>query len=365
VLLVLRLFDYLLGHFLFPIGYFYAMNPEETVITETSEFKSIAKISAQGLRNELVAIPKPHGVYRILALGDSFTYGWAVSAEETWVKQAESALFAKGKKVEVINAGVPGIGTTQEVEICRAYADQFDVDMILLGFYGTDDLLQNSIDKQNDYKNVFALSQYIPTLLKLGNPMLIGAQGSKQVPKEPIYKRFIWEASAKEFAGNNPNAILQFDPVVREWFMNGLINPDLLLSSLQNPRSLVTMLEPERLDSAINTSQNILQNLLKECARKRPVVFLLLAAEELVSEDYLRFRTKSGFIVDKRLVTLDLDTPMANMVRNNGISFISVFPSFRADTCPGCFYPWDIHLTPYGNKRVSDVIAPLIDTFIS
>lgn len=78
----------------------------------------------------------------ILALGDSFTFGWGVSPEESWVTKVGSSLRHSGKSVEMVNAAYPGMDIQSELETCLSYAKYFDVDAVVIGMYITDDLYQ-------------------------------------------------------------------------------------------------------------------------------------------------------------------------------------------------------------------------------
>lgn len=60
-----------------------------------------------GLRGPEPAVPKPHDVFRILFLGDSFTYGWNVKPKDRFSEKLQSRLEAPtGKRFETVNAGL-------------------------------------------------------------------------------------------------------------------------------------------------------------------------------------------------------------------------------------------------------------------
>jgi lysophospholipase L1-like esterase len=67
-------------------------------------------INALGYRGDEISIPKPEGIYRIIAMGGSNTYGFFLQPSETYPAQLQQVLREDYgyENVEVINAGVAG-----------------------------------------------------------------------------------------------------------------------------------------------------------------------------------------------------------------------------------------------------------------
>ncbi|MYD85400.1 MAG: SGNH/GDSL hydrolase family protein, partial [Acidobacteria bacterium] len=79
---------------------------------------------------------KPPGTYRVMVLGDSFTWGVGLAPDERYTAVAERLLnSASADRVfEVLNFGVPGIPTTTERDILDQYRAVVDPDRIVVGF---------------------------------------------------------------------------------------------------------------------------------------------------------------------------------------------------------------------------------------
>jgi hypothetical protein len=102
-----------------------------------------------GFRGREYPAPKPPGAFRILGLGDSFTFG-RHAPDEVYLELLEARLLALGLgfPVEVINAGVPGYDTAQELGQLRKVGLGLGPDLVLLAFFVTGDLLENGSDER-------------------------------------------------------------------------------------------------------------------------------------------------------------------------------------------------------------------------
>lgn len=77
--------------------------------------------------------PKRPGTFRILALGDSLTYGYGVAEEDTYPSVLEAEL-RKAFRVEVLNLGVSGAQSEDVLRILQRQLPRLNPDLV---FYGT------------------------------------------------------------------------------------------------------------------------------------------------------------------------------------------------------------------------------------
>jgi lysophospholipase L1-like esterase len=100
------------------------------------------RINSQGLRDYEYSLAKPAGVYRIMLLGDSTTFGWGVPVNETTAKILERNLNTQHlpgyDHVEVLNAGVGNYDTVQEVTYYHTRGRAFQPDLVVLVYFIND-----------------------------------------------------------------------------------------------------------------------------------------------------------------------------------------------------------------------------------
>jgi lysophospholipase L1-like esterase len=92
----------------------------------------------RGLRDRPI-LPKAEGEYRILALGDSVTFGAGVPQPEIFTTRLEQLLPGRlDRPVRVINTGVGGYNTVQEVTYFKREGITLQPDLVLLTYVGND-----------------------------------------------------------------------------------------------------------------------------------------------------------------------------------------------------------------------------------
>jgi hypothetical protein len=121
----------------------------------SKEGEAYVRINSDGLRDREHAIAKPQGTFRIAIVGDSYCEALSVPLEEAfWAvmgEKLEECNAFPGRKVEVINFGVSGYGTAQELLTLREKVWKYSPDLVLLAVTTNNDITDNSrVLKQTD-----------------------------------------------------------------------------------------------------------------------------------------------------------------------------------------------------------------------
>ena len=99
------------------------------------------KINSYGFRDyEYNLYTKNKGTFRILCVGDSFTFGVGIDFESTYPKQLEKLLQAKFPdiKIEVVNCGVPSYNTFYEYLFLEEEGLKYNPDLVIIGYVYND-----------------------------------------------------------------------------------------------------------------------------------------------------------------------------------------------------------------------------------
>lgn len=93
-----------------------------------------------GFRDREIEKTKKEGVFRIICIGDSVTFGWPSKIEDTFPKVLEKLLNTcyKDRKFEVFNFGVPGYSSYQGLLLFKNTVVQYSPNLVI-SYYGLND----------------------------------------------------------------------------------------------------------------------------------------------------------------------------------------------------------------------------------
>jgi lysophospholipase L1-like esterase len=133
-----------------------------------SEFGAPVQVNSHGLRSPETTYEKPPGTYRILALGDSWTFGFRMTEENSFPRKLERMLNTRlaaregHPRVEVINSGVVGYSTRQEATYFQVEGKRYSPDLVIVAFYPVND----AEDKSSRYIRYQRLRDIHPWVLE-------------------------------------------------------------------------------------------------------------------------------------------------------------------------------------------------------
>src|SRR5690606_19045323 len=123
--------------------HFYEL-PASTTLTEiivNSPYNTSNYVNSDTLHEEKeYSVKKDKDTYRIITLGDSFTFGLFVKTHENWTELLEKQLSedVTCKKIEVINLGVSGYDIQYSIERFRIRGQKYNPDLVIFFLRGED-----------------------------------------------------------------------------------------------------------------------------------------------------------------------------------------------------------------------------------
>ena len=95
--------------------------------------------NSQGFRNRTdFNYEKRPGLVRVVALGDSHTQGYECHQDYTYSAVIQKYLHTRDVDIEVINTGVSGFSTAEQLLLLEKEMVKYSPDFVVLGFYAND-----------------------------------------------------------------------------------------------------------------------------------------------------------------------------------------------------------------------------------
>jgi len=176
---------------------FWRFRPDQTITSHFFENKTYT-INSLGLRGKEIE-PKSSRT-RIIALGNSCTFGWGVEYSKIYSQQLERLINSDSAlpEVEVINAGIPGYSSYQGRKFFESNLLKLKPDMVLIMFAWNDQwaAADNIPDKNQEMppeyiinvQNLFSRLKIYRLIKKLTLSAVEKPLESKLIKEKPVYR---------------------------------------------------------------------------------------------------------------------------------------------------------------------------------
>lgn len=336
----------------------------------TPEFSATIHINSLGFRDREFSIARSN-VQRIVALGDSMTWGWGVEQEAAWPKVLERTLVAGGTAVEVANLGKPGGSPADYADIAERSLPILKPDLTVIGVLQLDDLQQMEYPSEKSLRwRLGELGHYmLPNLIGLAQ-RVVRIAFAKRVTA-PWLEEWKPEAQALEsgWTGDDAQRFAALDPEIKRLFRQGELNPVIIQTEIKDP-TYYSNLQDTTCDRVRRLVEKMSSNLarIERVARETGGMVIVVSVPQGVYTDprALAARRHMGFTVDDSMLTSDApDVEIQAACKGAGIPFISVTESFRRGIGPDpLFFELDGHFTKAGQERFARLVAAKVSALL-
>jgi len=370
------LFDRFLGLFL-PFVYgksgLTLFPPQSCSYYRTLEFNCLAAINSLGFRDREIGKDKEKNI-RVVAIGDSFTYGWGVNLQDSWPKILEKNLQARGLSLEILNLGKPGASPVDYAEIAEIAIPLLRPDVLILAVLQGEDLWQLKTGYLDPPWTKDFLWEYLfPNLKKFRHAYRLWKAKGKVLTAEDTREDWIKTAQDMEHRLNHEEQtrFQRLNGPIKDAFMQGETSPYIIFHAVINPQMYRDTFDRESptVKKLMDMLTQQFMNIKKLADRyKTKIIVCSVPSAVFVSENDYSFAEKLGFYLDKKMLELK---NMDDIVRISSLKaelpdFLEVTDNFRSKCQKGrLYYLWDEHFNREGNKFFADSLTPYLMEFLT
>ena len=306
-----------------------------------------------GLRGGEISEGRTPGRRRVLALGDSFTFGDAVEAEEAWPARLEAALNRGGSssRWQVVNAGVPGHGTGQELLLARTLEDRLAPDVVVLGLTVVNDVLDNLCVEEVSY----GPKPSVPCFTLDGDRLTLKPPSP---PPAPTPHR--WRLRSLEFLAGQVRRATLWNPKLLAWAEASGVSMDLPYV----PATVASWYDPRHAEPGWRLTERLLLELREGLFERRVPLVILIVPAALQVDPGLQsaLRTLGHHHLPVQAFLQDPARPqrvITEFCRGAALDCVDALPALRDLERRGTrpYYAIDNHWTPAAHALAADLVA--------
>jgi len=344
--------------------------PRTELVYDAAEFNVVARINSLGFRDAEYPVDKGDR-FRVLAIGDSYTYGWGVNVEDSWCKLLERELQTTHPRCEVLNLGKGGSYPTRCAEVARKAVPLLKPDLVLVAILQGDDLFQTidllrqqtapSEAAGGDWNRAgiqrrklrFQPERLFPNLLSL-----LPRPARSRVSS--AWRTQAWEIYAR-LTAEQLKQLEALEPAVRSDFWNGKLNPSLVWNWLRRPDCFSSLEDTNRAEVKQGIAK--MAAALKEIkALVEPhggeVIVLAVPGAVYACPESVEVRGFGVIISETMRTSGAADFAITEAAAQAGVAAFTFLGPFQAAcaTAP-LYYKYDTHFTKAGNRLFAGLVA--------
>jgi hypothetical protein len=328
--------------------------PYSKVSIQTPEYAYTATANSLGFRDEE---PGPKSTFRILAVGDSFTYGWGVELSNSWPKVLERECLQHGRQLQVLDLGCPGASVDVYAEVAQRAIPLLKPDLVLVGVLQGDDLKQ--LDLGGTLNRLAGSRWALRTVMSR-------AWKSPPSPAERVTRE--WRHGAQMIQArlkpDESARLLKIDPHFRTLFFEGNLSPHLMFDSVKYPDYLKFTLDASRAEvqKATATMAQCLERIGRPASAQGARVMVLSVPWYYVSAPALASAKRLGFEVEGSMLGSNApDETIRAAARAAGLDFYTFTEKFREECKQrDLFFEYDGHFNAAGQALYGEEVSKLL-----
>lgn len=281
---------------------------------------------------------------RILFIGDSYTFGHGVEASDSYPFKIEGQLKKQESQVEILNAGIPGVGPDWYYLFLKESATKLSPDLIVVGLYLGNDLTDYAyFDTSKRDENG------LPT--KIGTSFeYVDADHTRRTSATP------WQYTLPFFRTSHLFIAIA----------NRISPPTITEIALSmNGSGCYLKRECTESDSDIKKTA-ILARSMADIADSYhiPIVFVLLPWEAQLSRN-LNMASGGYLLAASKAQRHALSDKVGGALKNQNILYIDLLEAFDAHPSTEAVYtPIDYHWNATGHRIAAEYLAPKLQAIL-
>jgi hypothetical protein len=279
-------------------------------------------LNSRGFKDLEFNPTKERGSFRIVALGDSFAFG-VVPYQYNYLTLLDESLNHGGRKAEVLNMGIPGIGPKEYLDVLLSEGLQLEPDMVLVSFF-----IGNDFSESRAERKLYTYS-YLATFV---NFLLV----TRRLEGQIVHGGPHYDDDASTF-------------------------PEETFIGIERARSQIYRKQNHEFDSDLAAAVRYLDEIKQVCDEHHVALAVVLIPDNIQIDRVLQARVLQSKPMDAGTDDVDFALPnrrLAAKLTELNIECLDLLDEFEARAARTVLYkPNDTHWNIAGNKVAAELIG--------